>query len=171
MNDTSKTQKLRPVINVADVALRDQSNGDKFQAKVGSFGRTIGSTGIGVMLHVVEPGKRAYPFHNHHVTEELFVVLEGTGTYRFGKDSYPIRAGDVCAAPAGGQENAHQIINTGTAPLKYLGISSSGGARTELVEYPDSGKIGITSRYDWNTKQGLRTIVRPGQSLDYWDGE
>jgi uncharacterized cupin superfamily protein len=171
MNDTVTAQKVRPVINVAEVPLRDHGNGDKFQAKVGSFGRTIGSTGIGVMLHVVAPGRRAYPFHNHHVTEELFVILEGTGTYRFGKESYPIKPGDVCAAPAGGQEVAHQIVNTGTTALKYLGISSTGGAKTEVVEYPDSGKVAITSRYDWNTKTGLRTIARPGASLDYWDGE
>jgi uncharacterized cupin superfamily protein len=171
MNDTGTAQKLRPVLNVADVPLREHGKGDKFQAKIGSFGRTIGSNGIGVMLHVVEPGKRAYPFHNHHVTEELFVILEGTGTYRFGTESYAIKAGDVCAAPAGGPESAHQIVNTGTTTLKYLGISSAGGAKTEVVEYPDSGKLAVTSRYDWNSKKGLRTIMRPGQSLDYWDGE
>jgi uncharacterized cupin superfamily protein len=167
---SDKTQPPRPVINLADVPLRDNGNGDKFQAKVGSFGKTIGSSGLGAMLHVVEPGKRAYPFHNHHVIEEMFVILEGTGTYRFGKDSYPVKAGDVLAAPAGGQETAHQIVNTGTTTLKYLGISTA-GAKTEVVEYPDSGKLAITSRYDWNTKQGVRTIVRVGQSLDYWEGE
>ena len=170
MNDTSTAQRLRPVMNIAEVPLREQVHGDKYAAKVGSFGRTIGSTGIGAMLHVVEPGKRAYPFHNHHVIEEMFVILEGAGTYRFGKESYPIKAGDVCAAPAGGQETAHQIVNTGTTPLKYLGISTAGG-KTEVVEYPDSGKIAITSRYDFSTKQGLRMITRPGPSLDYWEGE
>jgi uncharacterized cupin superfamily protein len=157
-------------MNVADVQLREQKHGEKYAAKIGSFGRQIGSPRLGAMLHVVEPGKRAYPFHNHHVTDEMFVILEGTGTYRFGRESYPIRAGDVCAAPSGGQETAHQIVNTGTTPLKYLGISA-GAPLAEVVEYPDSGKIGVTAHYDWNTRQGLRTIVRPGPSLDYWEGE
>jgi uncharacterized cupin superfamily protein len=160
----------KPVINIDDVQLRDMSHGDSFQAKVGSFGGTIGSTGIGVMLHVVEPGKRAFPYHNHHTIHELFVILEGEGEYRFGKDTYPVRKGDVLAAPTGGPEVAHQIINTGQKTLKYLGISNGGG--TEVVEYPDSGKFAVTSRFDWSTgKGGVRYVGRPANSLDYWDGE
>lgn len=166
MADTAK-----PVINIADVPLRDSGHGDSFEAKVGSFGRQIGSTGIGVMLHVVPPGKKAFPFHVHHQTHELFVILEGEGTYRFGSETYPIKANDVVAAPTGGPEVAHQIVNTGTAPLKYLGISAT-PAGTEVVEYPDSGKFAVSSRYDWATgKGGVRYIGRKESSLDYWDGE
>jgi uncharacterized cupin superfamily protein len=159
----------RPVINLADVPLRDMAHGKAFAAKVGSFGRSIGSTGIGCMLHVVEPGKRALPFHAHHVVEELFIVLEGEGEYRYGDQVFPIRANDVLAAPAGGP--AHQIVNTGNGALRYLGISTA--ATTEVVEYPDSGKFAVTSRYDWSTgKGGVRFIGRQGgESLDYWDGE
>jgi uncharacterized cupin superfamily protein len=161
---------VKPLINIADVPLREMGHGEAFQARVGSFGRQIGSTGIGVMLHVVEPGKKAFPFHNHHTIHELFVILEGEGTYRFGSESYAVRAGDVLAAPTGGPETAHQIVNTGTTTLRYLGISSGSG--TEVVEYPDSGKFAVTSRYDWATgKGGVRYIGRPEGSLDYWDGE
>jgi uncharacterized cupin superfamily protein len=160
----------KPVINIADIPLRDTGNGKSFEAKVGSFARQIGSTGIGCMLHVVEPGKKAFPYHVHHQIHELFVILEGEGTYRFGKESYPINAGDVCAAPTGGPDNAHQIINTGKTQLKYLGISTM--ADTEVVEYPDSGKFGVTSRFDWSTMSGgVRHLGRPGTSLDYFDGE
>lgn len=160
----------KPVMNIADVPLRDGGNGKDFQARIGSFGRMIGSK-IGAMLHVVEPGKKAFPFHNHHVTEELFVVMEGEGTYRFGGESYPIKAGDVLAAPAGGHETAHQLVNTGKTTLKYLGISYNAGV-ADVAEYPDSGKFAVTSRYDWATgKGGVRHIDRPGTSLDYWDGE
>jgi uncharacterized cupin superfamily protein len=161
---------MKPVINLSDVALRDTGNGEGFEAKVGSFARQIGSTGMGVMLHVVEPGKKAFPYHVHHQIHELFVILEGEGTYRFGTETYPIKSGDVCAAPTGGPENAHQLINTGTTQLKYLGISTM--TDTEVVEYPDSGKFGITSRYDWSTQSGgVRHLGRPGTSLDYFDGE
>jgi uncharacterized cupin superfamily protein len=160
----------KPVINFADIALRDTGNGKGFEAKVGSFARQIGSTGIGVMLHVVEPGKKAFPYHVHHQIHELFVILEGEGTYRFGKETYPIKAGDVCAAPTGGPDNAHQIINNGKAVLKYLGISTM--TDTEVVEYPDSGKFGVSSRFDWSTMSGgVRHLGRPGTSLDYFDGE
>ena len=165
----SEKQK-KPVINLDDVPLRDNAHGDAFQAKIGSFGGVIGSTGIGAMLHVVEPGKRAFPYHNHHGIHELFLVLEGEGAYRFGKETFPVKKGDVLAAPTGGPETAHQIINTGKATLKYLGISTSG--TTEVVEYPDSGKFAVTSRFDWSTgKGGIRFVGRQENSLDYWEGE
>jgi len=162
---------VKPVINLADVPLRDVEHGDAFEAKVGSFGRMIGSTGIGVMVHVVPPGKKAFPFHVHHQTHELFLILEGEGSYRFGDKTYPVKANDVLAAPTGGPEVAHQIINTGSVPLTYLGISAT-PAGTEVVEYPDSGKFGVASRYDRETgKSGLRFIGRAETSIDYWDGE
>jgi uncharacterized cupin superfamily protein len=165
------SEAIKPVMNIADVPLRENAHGDTFAAKIGSFGRMIGSTGIGVMLHVVEPGKKAFPFHAHHQTQELFVILEGEGTYRFGKDSYPVKAGDVLAAPTGGPEAAHQIINTGTKTLKYLGISANPGGG-DVVEYPDSNKFAVSSRFDWETgKGGVRYIGRQETSLDYWDGE
>jgi uncharacterized cupin superfamily protein len=161
----------RPVINIADVPLRDGGNGAAFKAKVGTFGDRIGSEGIGVMLHVVEPGQKAFPFHAHHQIHELFVVLEGEGTYRFGAERFPIKAGDVCAAPTGGADRAHQIINTGTSTLKYLGISTK--ADTEVVEYPDSRKFATISRFDWSNPAagGIRYVGRVESSLNYFDGE
>jgi uncharacterized cupin superfamily protein len=160
----------KPVINLADVPLRDAGNGGDFAAKVSSFGGLIGSTGIGCMLHVVEPGMKAFPYHAHHQIHELFVILEGEGEYRFGEARYPVKKGDVLAAPTGGPEHAHQILNTGSVTLKYLGISTV--SETEVVEYPDSGKFGVTSRYDWSSgKGGVRHIARPGTSLGYFDGE
>jgi uncharacterized cupin superfamily protein len=162
---------VKPVMNIADVSLREAGNGGSFKAKVGSFGSQIGSSGIGCMLHVVEPGCKAFPYHVHHQIHELFVIMEGEGTYRFGKQEFPIAAGDVCAAPTGGPEVAHQIINTGTKTLTYLGISTK--ADTEVVEYPDSAKCSVVSRLDWDNPKagGIRHIFRAENSLDYFDGE
>ena len=161
----------KPVINLDDVPLRDNGHGEAFAAKIGSFGHMIGSTGIGCMLHVVEPGKKAFPFHAHHAIHELFVILEGEGEYRLGDQTHKVRAMDVLAAPTGGPESAHQIINTGDKPLKYLGISTS--VDTEVVEYPDSNKFAVLSRFDWNNPGagGVRFVGRAESSLDYWDGE
>jgi uncharacterized cupin superfamily protein len=163
--------QTKPVINIADVALRDGGNGAAFKAKVGSFGKQIGSKGMGVMLHVVEPGEKAFPFHVHHRIEELFVILEGEGTYRFGEEKFPIKAGDVCAAPTGGPDKAHQILNTGKTTLKYLGISTT--TETEVVEYPDSKKLAVSSRFDWSNPNagGIRYVGRTENSLNYFDGE
>ena len=162
--------RAKPVINLADVPLRDGGNGKEFKAKIGSFGKAIGSK-IGAMLHVVEPGNKAFPYHNHHVTEELFVILEGEGTYRLGGTSHAVKAGDILAAPAGGHETAHQLLNTGNTTLKYLGISYNPGP-SDIAEYPDSGKFGVMSRYDWATRKGgVLYVGRAENSLNYFDGE
>ena len=55
-------------------------------------------------------GKRAYPFHAHHVIEELFVVLSGEGEYRFGDRTFPSRQ-EMCSVR--GRQAAHQLVNTG----------------------------------------------------------
>jgi uncharacterized cupin superfamily protein len=160
----------KPVVDIADVALDDHKHGDTFAAKIGEIGLALGGTGVGCMYHEVPVGKRAFPFHVHHVQHELFFVLEGTGQYRFGSDTYPVKAGDVCAAPAGGPEFAHQIVNDGTTVLRYLGFSSHNGG-PEIVEYPDSGKFSTTM---WNPDGVTRTfrfIGRSESAVDYWDGE
>ena len=63
---------MKPILNIDDVEMRDFGNGQGFDARIGSFGEKIGSTGMGVMLHEVEPGKKAFPFHNHHKIEAVF---------------------------------------------------------------------------------------------------
>jgi uncharacterized cupin superfamily protein len=89
----------------------------------------------------VPPGKKAFPHHVHHVNDELFVILSGEGTLRFGAERYSVRSGDVIVCPAGGVERAHQLINTSSDELRYLSISSV--ELPEVAEYPDSNKFGV----------------------------
>ncbi|OHV20696.1 cupin domain-containing protein [Rhizobium sp. RMa-01] len=162
-------RESKAVINIADLKLDHWQQGALYESLDTSFGTLLGLTGLGVSYNEVPPGKSGCPFHNHHVEDELFYVISGTGEYRFGDERHPIGAGDVLGAPSGGPETAHQIINTGTAPLVYLGISTM--AKTEIVEYPDSGKfLAKTNRGD-SKPQRFRHIGRPESDLDYWDGE
>ncbi len=69
------------------------------------------------------PGKSGRLFHNHHVEDEIFVILEGEGVYRFGDKTYPIKTGSVLGGLAGGQETAHQIAGRVDA-ARYYGIST-----------------------------------------------
>ena len=129
----------------------------------------IGLTGLGGTLHVVPPGKRAFPFHAHHVTDELFVILSGTGEYRYGDQTFPIKTGDVLGAPAG--KTPHQIVSTGSEDLRYLGVSTIGSV--DVVEYPDSKKFAVAAgatNADRSTATFIR-IARMGEHVDYWDGE
>jgi uncharacterized cupin superfamily protein len=158
----------KPVLNVADVPLNERAGGDKFAVKFGPMGQLIGSTGLGCALHVVPPGKRAFPLHRHHVIDELFYIISGEGQYRWGDETLPVRAGDVISAPAG--TKAHQLVNTGTGDLRYLGISTMGSV--DVCEYPESGKVAVAAgirnaNFATATYKGLGRI----QSADYWDGE
>ncbi|MDP2621491.1 MAG: cupin domain-containing protein [Hyphomicrobiales bacterium] len=158
----------RPVINIDEAALKDRAHGASFAVKWGRLGPVLGLTCLGCAVHVVAPGMRAFPFHRHHVADELFFVVSGTGEYRFGKQTYPLRAGDVVAAPAGTE--AHQIINTGTEELRYLGISTTGSV--DIVDYPDSDKVGLAAGVK-DADLSTATYVGMGRltAADYWDGE
>jgi uncharacterized cupin superfamily protein len=158
---------MKPYINVADVVLEHHQHGDRFEAQDGSVSDAIGSRLLGCSLCVVPPGKRAWPLHNHHVNEELFVILAGHGVRRVGDTEHPVRAGDVIAAPPGGKDTAHQIINTSDGELRYLAISTR--LPYEIVEYPDSGKVLV--RAGAAEVPGFRHRGDLGAARDYWDGE
>ena len=156
------------IVNIENIRLADHGNGDAFVAKIGRAGPLIGSTGLGCTLTVIPAAKRAYPFHRHHVADELFFVVSGKGEYRFGDTTVPVRSGDIVAAPAGTQ--AHQLINTGSEELRYLGISTMSGV--DIVDYPDSNKIAVAAgvkNADFKTASyaGLGRMA----PADYYDGE
>lgn len=112
------------------------------------------------------------PFHSHHANEELFFILEGTGSYRFGEQLYPIKAGDLLAAPTGGAEHAHQIINDSGQPLKYLALSTM--QEPDVVEYPDSGKFGAfagSAPGGARAEREFSTFVPFDAKVDYWHNE
>ncbi|MEX0590704.1 MAG: cupin domain-containing protein [Xanthobacteraceae bacterium] len=172
MSKETLAVETKPVASLADVPLMDWGNGDKFAAKFCYVGPIVGAKQLGCMLTIVPPGKIAFPYHAHHANEEMFVILAGSGEYRFGGKTYPIRAGDVLAAPAGGPEVAHQIVNTGSEEMRYLGISTM--KYPDAVDYPDSGKFAVWSLPDPSgarNKMGLRFIGRREMAVKYWDGE
>lgn len=161
-----------PVIHIdeARAVYHAPQGSTRFGATFAPLGEPIGARELGALLIRVEPGRRAFPFHCHHGNEEMFIVLEGEGTYRFGEAEYPIRAGSVCAAPAGGPETAHQIINTGEATLTYIALSTQN--QPDICEYPDSGKYMAFQFGKGGFKApDFRVIGREGDPVDYYDGE
>lgn len=170
----------KPLINIAEVELQPRPaamnptgpTADRYDAKMGFIGPRIGAQKLGYNITAVPPGMRAFPFHNHRVNEEMFFVLQGTGEVRIGERTYPIRAGDVIACPAGGKEAAHQIVNTGTEELRYLAVSTK--LSPEIAEYPDSGKFGVLAEFGPGPDgkpQAFRFIGRENLGVNYWEGE
>ncbi len=163
---------MRPIINLDEVVLEHHRHGERFEAHDGAIASAIGGRLLGYSLTVVPAGKRAWPFHCHHVNEEMFVILAGHGVVRVGELEYPIRAGDVIAAPPGGRDTAHQIVNTSDAELRYLNVSTMIAA--EVVEYPDSSKVAVYVGGAPGGDPANRTFShrgRLGPAVDYWDGE
>jgi uncharacterized cupin superfamily protein len=158
----------RIVINIDDVPLHDRGNGKQFAVKWGRIAPLLGVNGLGCAIHVVPAGKKAFPFHRHHVMDELFFIVSGEGQYRWGDETFTVRSGDLVAAPAG--TRAHQLVNTGSDDLRYLGISTMGGV--DIVDYPDSGKVALAAGVK-NADFKTATYVGLGriQPADYYDGE
>ena len=173
MNDTTRT--IDPVIALDSLELQPRPEAwrpsgaaaDKFDVERAHLGDRLGLTKLGLNLTQVAPGRTAYPFHSHRANDELFYVLAGEGTLRLGERRLPVKVGDVIGCPVGGPESAHQLINTGSAPLRYLSISSN--FDPDICEYPDSGKVGVYAGDD--PKTGLMHLTRYADAKDYWDGE
>ncbi len=162
-----------PVFNIDDAEyVHELRHGDRFDARVAPISNQIGAKKLSYNLTEVAPGRRAFPFHNHHTNEEFFFVITGNGVLRFGDQDLPVRSGDMIACPPGGPEVAHQLINTGDLELRYLALSTT--IDTDVFQYPDSGKFGVVA----GRKPGMRPQDSPfggffseAGRLDYWEGE
>jgi uncharacterized cupin superfamily protein len=156
------------VVNLDELPLKSDTVGTRFANAYAEIGTALGLRALGANYLVVPPGKTSMPFHRHHTSDEMFFILSGSGIYRFGDERIPVRAGDCLGAPAAGA--AHQLINTGSEPLRYLALSNNTNA--EVIEYPDSGRVRVDvglsgfHRYDGTFKEGGRL-----SPLGYWEGE
>jgi uncharacterized cupin superfamily protein len=158
---------MKPIMNLADAVFDDIEDNGVYTSRRASIGRHIGARALGYNLTELPPGMAQCPFHNHHGEEEMFLILEGSGELRFGTERYAIRAHDVIACPTGGPEVAHQIINTGTVPLRYLALSNR--VPIETCEYPDSNKIMIGADLPGGGR--LWKMFRAEGTVDYYDRE
>ena len=165
---SERTQELaaRLIRNIHEVPLRRMQREPLYDSEGARLARGTAARKLGASFDILAPGKRGCPYHLHHAQEEMFVILQGTGTLRVAGEMLPIRAGDVIFIPPG-PEYPHQIVNTSDAPLHYLSISTM--EQPEICEYPDSGKYLAEGSLD--TATPFDVIDRKGESLDYWDGE
>ncbi|MBW2732109.1 MAG: cupin domain-containing protein [Deltaproteobacteria bacterium] len=158
---------MKPLMNLDEVKVEGGEPTGSFQQHYGLISSEIGAKKLGYNLTICPPGKTACPYHNHHANEEMFFILEGEGTLRFGDEEYPLRKHDIIACPPGKRHLAHEITNTGKTDLKYLALSTK--EHTEVCEYPDSNKVSITvgDYGDWD----MRLISKADQGVDYFEGE
>lgn len=154
------------VVNVDDLKLEHFEKGAAYESSSARIGPLLGAKDLGYSYDVVPPGKRSCPFHSHYGEEEMFFVVKGEGTLRYGAESRKIRAGDVICCPTGGPDTAHQIVNDSKAPLAYISVSTMMPA--EVCLYPDSKKVGS---YGGRTPSALKHMTHDDSGVDYWKGE
>ncbi|MBF5042947.1 cupin domain-containing protein [Aggregicoccus sp. 17bor-14] len=126
--------------------------------------KDLGGERLNCGLWELAPGKKSFPLHAHQVTEEALFVISGRAQVRTPEGLTPIGPGDYVSFPAGGV--AHQLINDGTEPLVYVGMSATQGV--DVVEYPESGKVAAAVGRPGAYK---RFLVRTKDQPDYFDGD
>ncbi len=151
--------------------LHRRSHGEAYASGHALLSPGLGARKLGYNLTEIPPGKKAFPYHFHHVNEELFLVLSGTGSIRTPDGESPLKPGDLVSCPPG-PEGAHQIVNTGKEPLRYLALSTV--EDPELVEYPDAGKYGVIAGRKPGrpiTDAAFHAFAFTKDRVDYWEGE
>jgi uncharacterized cupin superfamily protein len=102
-----------------------------------NLGDVVGSVETGLSHMAIPPGSEGYPPHCHSAEEELFVVLEGSGTATLGEETEEVRRGSVVSRPAGTRV-AHSF-SAGDEGLAYLAYGTR--EPNDIVYYPRSDEI------------------------------
>jgi len=161
----------KPILNIDQLPLEERRHGERFEARMAQIGRLLGARKLGYRLVMLPPGKAAWPLHAHYVNEEMFFIIEGSGSLRLGEESWPLRAGDVVAVPPG-PETPHQIVNDSETDLKYLCVSTM--EAPDIVAMPNSGKINVMAGSPPGGERTARTLsicLPLDAAVDYWEGE
>ena len=159
-----------PKINIDEIEASDFGDGGKFEARLLRIAHRIGAQKLGYNITILPAGKCAFPFHRHHANEEMFFILEGKGTLRYGEKTFPLREGDVVACPPG-SGGGHQIINSSEDELRYLAVSTN--QSPEVCEYPDSDKVGSYAGDFSSPENGLdlNLVTKSESAVRYFEGE
>ena len=159
------------IVNLENVSFQKRSHGENFECQIAPVGAELDSKKLGFNVAVIPPGKRAFPYHAHRGNEEMFFILEGEGSIRIAGAVHRVRKGDFISLPPG-RDSAHQIFNDSKAPLRYLAVSTM--ELPEVVEYPDSGKLGVIAGSHGGrpaSQDSIRHFTRVEDAVDYWEGE
>jgi uncharacterized cupin superfamily protein len=144
------------IVNIDELEEEDWGRGD-----VLVHNRDLGIAAVSVLTGInynrIAPGMLSCPPHCHSAEEEIFVVLDGTGTVLLGEDERAIRRGHVVARPAGTRvAHAFRGGDEGLTMLAYGTRQSN-----DIAYYSRSNKLNF---------RGVGVIIR-AERVDYWDGE
>jgi uncharacterized cupin superfamily protein len=156
--------------NVFDPEFEEPTGRPGFTYRRARIGWDAGSERLGASLYEVEPGNACFPYHWHSANEEMLIVLSGRPTLRSPKGERVLEEGEVVAFPVG-EEGAHQVINRGDGPVRFLIVSEMNPV--DLNGYPDTGKIVAMNRAPGSrAAPGSRFLsFHESDAVDYLDDE
>ena len=167
MNDKAAALAAQLIRNFKTVPMRHAQREPLYDYQHARLAEGTAARQLGAGVDILAPGARSCPYHLHHAQEEMFIVIQGSGTLRVAGEMLPLVTGDVVFIPPG-PDYPHQIINTSDAPLHYLSVSTR--ETPEICEYPDSSKYSVWADGPAG-KDNFASLRRSGGDLDYWDGE
>src|SRR3979411_85820 len=101
MNEKSAALAKLLVRNLNDATLQREMRGPLYDSVCARLARGTAARKLGASIDTVAPGMRSCPYHFHHAQEEMFIVIEGSGTLRVAGELIPLRAGDIAFIPPG----------------------------------------------------------------------
>jgi uncharacterized cupin superfamily protein len=122
-----------------------------------NLGRAAGTLNTGLQHVEVAAGMESSAQHCHSLEEELFVVLDGSGTLVLGEEEILLGPGHVVSRPPG--TGVAHMFRAGEQGLAFLAYGTRNPG--DVCYYPRSNKIAF---------RGVGVIARLEQ-FDYWDGE
>jgi uncharacterized cupin superfamily protein len=149
-------ERPRNIVNVADVPTEDVAGGDVSTVRRDAGDALVSKT-TGLAHLTVAPGALSYPPHCHGAEEELFVVLDGSGTLLLGDYEHPVRPGSVVARPPGTGVSHAFLAGDDVLTLLAFGTREP----NDITFYPRSNKVAL---------RGIRARFLI-ERVEYWDGE
>lgn len=127
-----------------------------------------GSERLGAGLYELDPGSATFAYHWHSANEEMLMVVSGTVTVRTPEGERAAAEGEVVAFPRG-EAGAHQIINDGDEPARFVVFSEMRGP--DVIGYPDASKIGARTEAPGSGRGGIRLSFLESDAVDYFHGD
>ena len=154
--------------NIYSPEFEHESDKPGFRTRDAWIAHHAGAERLGAGLYELEPGSASFAYHWHTANEEMLVVLSGALTLRTPDGEREVGQGEVVAFPRG-RRGAHQTINDGDEPVRFLVFSEMRGP--DVCGYPDSGKIGVREEAPGSGRGGIRLSFLESDAVDYWHGD
>ena len=158
-------------VNERDLEWVEDAFGEGHAWKRKRLSLAAGAHKLGCSLYELPPRKRPWPYHYHVANEEAIYVLSGSGRLSTPAGEMPLCVGDYVVLPAG-EEGAHELLNTGDEPLRFLFLSTM--IEPDITVQPRSGKLGVFGGSAPGGDPNRRTVggfFHRDAAVEYWEGE